>query len=516
MKVLKYKLILITVFFNALTGFSQTTRQVNIEQADVLEHNKAIIANAQRLIGSVIISHKNIKMWCDSAYSYTNSNVVDAFGNVHIVKDDTLHLYADFVNYNGDTKWAKARENVKLINKNTILTTDSMDFDMNLNVGYYNNNGKIQDSTNVLTSLIGEYYTDLDKIYFKTNVEAITEDYTLHSDTLIYYTESKLASIAGPTTIYEEENTLYTEDGFYNTQTGEVELLRNSVINTPEQNIIADSIFYNRNTGDGTAIGNADIHDFENRMIVRGNHIVYNEKKETAVVTDSAHFLLYSEADTLFLHADTLKTIPDSIPNEKIIMAYDAVTFFRNDMQGKCDSMVYWSKDSTVQLFKEPVVWSGDNQMTANYIEMITQTNAPDLVKMEQEAFIVAMEDSAKFNQIKGRNMLGHIKNNELFKIEVDGNGQSIYYAKNKHGIIGLNKAESSNINIFLEDSKVTKIAFITSPEGELLPLIDVLEEEKTLPGFNWLNAIRPKRMEDIFFRDLKKDQRLTDIKPIE
>ncbi len=499
MKVLKYRLILILILLCTLAGYSQTTKKVDIENADFLQYSEAIISNAQRLIGNVIISHKNIRMWCDSAYSYTNSNEVDAFGHVHIIKDDTLHLYADFVNYNGDTKWAKARRNVKLINKSTTLTSDSLDFDMNQNIGYYDNNGTIVDSTRTLTSLIGEYYADFDKAFFKTNVEAITEDYTLHSDTLIYFTQNGLAQIVGPTTIYEEENTLYTEDGSYNGQTGEVELFRNSVINTTEQNIIADSIFYNRNTGDGTAIGNADIHDFENRLIVRGNRIVYNEKDETAVVTDSAHFLLYSEKDTLFLHADTLKTIPDSIPDEKVVMAYYGVKFFREDMQGKCDSMLYWSKDSTVQLFNQPVIWSGNNQMTANYIEMITQTNEPDLIKMEQEAFIIAMEDTSKFNQIKGRDMLGYVRDNELFKIEVDGNGQSIYYAKDKHGIIGLNKAESSNINIFLEESKVKKIAFITSPEGELLPLFDVLDEEKTLPGFNWFDTIRPKRMEDIF-----------------
>ncbi len=503
MNVLKYRLILILLLCNALAGFSQTKKTVIIEQAGSIEHNKAIKINAQRIlrdsVTTVIIRHENIRMWCDSAYSYTNSNVVDAFGNVHILKDDTLHLYADFVNYNGDTKWAKARRHVKLINKEITLTTDSMNFDMDLNIGYYDNNGKIQDSINTLTSLIGEYYADLDKAYFKTNVVALTEDYILKSDTLIYFTQNKLASIVGPTTIYEDENTLYTEYGFYNSMTGKVELLKNSVIKTPDQNIIADSIFYDRNTGDGRAIGNADIHDFENRMIIRGNNILYNEKEETAIVTDSAHFLLYSETDTLFLHADTLKTMPDSIPDEKIITAYYAVKFFREGMQGKCDSMVYWSKDSTVQLFKEPVIWSGNNQMSANYIEMITQTNAPDLIKMEKEAFIVSMEDSTKFNQIKGRDMLGYIRKNELYKIEVDGNGQSIYYARDTHGIIGLNKAESSNINIFLTDSKVKKIAFINDPEGELLPLIDILDEQKTLPGFNWFDSIRPKRKEDIF-----------------
>ena len=480
-------------------AFAQTKKKVIIEQADYLQFDQKIIANAQRLIGNVILSHNNIRMWCDSAYSYTDTNLVDAFGHVHILKDDTLHLYSDFLNYNGDTKWAVAIGHVRLVNKATTLTTDSLDFDMARNVGYYDNYGTVKDSTSTLYSKIGEYYANENLAYFKTEVEVLSENYTLESDTLIYNTNNKVVSIVGPTTIRDDETDLYAESGFYNTITGNAELYKNPIITGKEQKVNADSIFYEKTTGNGRAIGNARIEDFKNRMIVKGNRIVYNDQKETAMATDSAHLLMYSEKDTLFLHADTLKSVPDTIPDEKLIQAYFHVKFFRDDMQGKCDSMVYWTKDSTIQLFKEPVIWSGNNQMTSDYIEMITQTNAPDLVKMEQNAFIIAMEDSGMYNQIKGRNMLGYIRNNELYKIDVDGNGQSVYYASDDNGIIGLNKAQSSNIEIYLDSSKVKKIVFIKSPDGQLLPLIDIPEEEKELPGFHWYEAIRPKSVEDIF-----------------
>ncbi len=119
---------------------------------------------------------------------------------------------------------------------------------------------------------------------------------------------------------------------------------------------------------------------------------------------------------------------------------------------------------------------------------------------MKENAFIIAQEeDSAKFNQIKGRDMTGYIRNKDLYKIDVDGNGESIYYARDDNGIIGLNKAEGSNILIFLKERKVTRIVFITSPEGQLTPITEVLGEEKTLPGFIWLDEIRPKSSIDIF-----------------
>lgn len=478
---------------------AQTKRKVEIEQADALLHNEAIIANAQRLIGNVRIRHNNIVMWCDSAYSYTDVNVVDGFGNVHILKDDTLHLYADFVNYNGDTKWARARRHVKLINKTTTLTTDSLNYDMNVGIGYYDNYGTIVDSTSTLNSKIGEYYVDEDRAYFKTEVKTVTEDYTLESDTLIYELGTGVASIVGPTNIYDEKNNLYAIDGYYNTRTGKADLYKRPVITSKEQNITADSIFYDKVTGNGLARGNADIHDLKNKVIVKGNRAVYNDIEETSQVTDSAQFWFYSEQDTLFLHADTLKTIPDSIAGEKIVQAYFDVRFYRADMQGKCDSLVYWSKDSTIQLFREPVIWSEANQMTADYIEMITVDRENQTIDMKGNSFIIAQEDSAKYNQIKGRDMTGFVRRKDLYRIDVDGNGESLYYARDDNGIIGLNKAQGSNIQIFLKERKVVRIVFVTSPDGQLSPVAEVTEEEKILPGFVWLDEIRPKSYSDIF-----------------
>ena len=425
-------LLFVLGFVSAFQAEAQKVKKkIEIERANSYEYNNKIVANAQRILGDVLISHNNILMWCDSAYSYTDKNVVDAFGRVHILKDDTLNLYADFINYDGDRKFAKARRNVKLENKGTTLTTDSLDFDMNANVGYYQYNGTVTDSANVLTSVIGQYFTQTGMAHFKKNVVATTEKYRMTSDTLIYQVKDKIARIVGPTTIQDDSTTLYTEKGFYNTVTGETRLLKNPKITDRTHNVLADSIYYNKSTGDGRGIGNVHIEDIENRMIIKGNRVLFNEIKNTAQVTDSALFIQYSEKDSLFLHADTLRMVPDTTGVDvRLVKAYYKVKFFRDDMQGKCDSLVYWQKDSTIQLFKEPVIWTGGNQMTARYIEMIKNTAKPDEVKMEGDAFIIAMEpDSIRFNQIKGRDMIGYIRNNELYKILVDGNGQSLYYA---------------------------------------------------------------------------------------
>ena len=494
--------ILVLLLFLPICSLAQNKTPVVIEQADVMQFNQHIVANAHRLLGDVIIQHNDIRMWCDSAYSYTNVNMVDAFGKVHILKGDTLNLYADFVRYNGDTKWAYAKGNVKLVNKEVTLTTDTLNYDMNVGVGYYEDYGTVKDSANTLYSKVGEYYTQLDKAYFKTEVDVQTSTYRMLSDTLEYEPQTGITSIVGPTTIFDEKDTLIATSGFYNTKTGYTELYKRPLIKTEGQDITAESIFYNKITGDGLAQGNGSIQDFKNRVIVKGNRIIYNDQKKESLVSDSAHVLFYTAKDTLFMHADTLRTMPDSIPNEKIVRAYFKVKFFRPDLQGKCDSLVYFTRDSTLCMYHSPVIWSGGNQMTARYMEMVAKDSVNQEFDMRADAFIIAQEDSARFNQIKGRNMKGFIRRNDLYRINVDGNGQSLYYASDDNGLIGLNKAQSSTIEIRLENSKVKRIAFVTTPDGQLVPLADITEPDKTLPNFNWLDAIRPKKIEDIFINE--------------
>lgn len=195
-------ILLLSFMAASLLSIAQEKKRIVIEEADILEADDRIAPNAQRLIGSPLrIRHKDILMWADSAYTYTGTNRVDAFGNVHINQNDTLDLYASKIYYNGDISFAQAIGNVILKNKSTTLYSDTLDYNLDTNIGYYDDSGKIVDSTNVLTSLIGKYFIDDDLIHFYEEVEAYSDDYTLSGDTLIYNTETGRIFITGPTVI---------------------------------------------------------------------------------------------------------------------------------------------------------------------------------------------------------------------------------------------------------------------------------------------------------------------------
>lgn len=480
------------------SAVSQEKKRIDILQAGSLIQSENI-ANARRLIDDVIIQHEDLLMYCDSAYTYENTNRVDAFGNVHVNQGDTLHLYAAKIYYDGDRSFAQAISEVVLQNKQVTLYTDTLDYDLDQKIGYYDCGGKIVDSTNTLTSKLGKYYLDQDLAHFTDSVVGFSKDYTLSSENLQYNTTTKVVFFKGPTTIQDSTNTLYAEDGWYNTETGAADLQKTPSISNKDQLIRAQKLLYDKETGDGQASGDVYIEDFKNRSIVRGNKVIYNDKTKLATVSDSAMFVSYSDTDSLYLHADTLRTLPDTVQDEKIIKAYYGVRFYRNDVQGICDSLLYFTKDSLAQLFYSPVLWSESHQLTADQIDLLQHRDSPDELHLFKNSFIISELDTSRYDQIKGKNMTGYVIDNELNYIDVDGNGQTLYYARENNSIIGINRAESSNITIRFKEGKIYRIIFDKQPEGELKPLLNMGENDKFLSDFNWYGNKRPISKDDIF-----------------
>lgn len=137
---------------------------IEIKHSDVGHPEKT---GVNRLIGNVKLEHKNIVMTCDSLYQYRDSNYIEAFGRVHVVQDDTLNLWGDFLTYNGNTEQAKVRNNVIMQDPRITLTTNFLDYDAASRIGHYFNGGTIKDSINTLISDIGYYFVPTIKCFLK-------------------------------------------------------------------------------------------------------------------------------------------------------------------------------------------------------------------------------------------------------------------------------------------------------------------------------------------------------------
>ncbi len=482
---------------------SQKKTAVHIEHADYMEGAARFGKNVQALFGNVRFKHHETLMYCDSAFFHRDSNLVHAYGSIHIIQADSIHLYGNILHYFGNEDKAMVRENVRLVNDDVVLTTEYLDYDRKNDVAYYFNGGKIVSGENQLTSSLGYYYPRTEEAHFRDSVVVINPDYTMYSDTLQYFTIPKIVKIVGPTTIHSERNVIYSEAGFYDTANDVAQLERNSSVKGEEQELCGDTIHYNRKSGFGEVFSKMALHDTTNHVIIKGDYGYYNELTRRALATKRAVMMQIEQYDTLFLHADTLRVDPLEDTEFQMIRAFHNVKFYRNDFQGRCDSMVYDLRDSINTFYKDPVLWAMGNQMSANVIKLFTKNKTLYKAELFDNSFIVAPEDSSEmYNQIKGRNMVGYIRDNELYRIDVDGNSQAIYYPKDKGVIIGMNKAEASNMSILLEKQQVVGIILRSQPAGNLNPPFLVLEENRKLVGFRWLEKYRPKSKKDIFIKD--------------
>jgi lipopolysaccharide export system protein LptA len=494
-------------------------RKVDIENADIITYDKAIMANAQRLIGNVRFKHNNALMFCDSAYQYTDSDRFEAFGNVHIIQGDTLHLYGDKMTYIGDLRLARILHHVKMIDKSITLTTEAMDFDMKTNIGYYNTGGKIVDTANVLTSKIGRYYSNENLMFFKDSVVLTNKDFVLRADTLKYNSKTQRAFIVGPTTITGtgKDGVLYSENGWYDTKKNVAELYKASKITNKSQVLEADTLFYDRASGNGRGKHRVTLTDTTNKVVIKGKIGVYNENTKIAFVTDSAMFIQYGKKDTMYMHADTLKTKPDTSDitrkDDKYFTAYRKVRFHKPDLQGQCDSLGYRMKDSTLLMFYDPVLWSDKNQMTAEKIQYTAKNPDPSITRLDNNAFLVMVEDSVKFNQISGKSIVGQIFENKLRIADVNGNAQTLYYIKDKNKYSGMNRMTSSKIKLHLTENKIDSIRFYPKPEGKMIPIKELKPEDIELEGFRWRASERPVSQYDLYPIDEKRKKNADPIK---
>ena len=494
---------------------AQESAKIELEHADVSEFSQTETGGADRLSGNVIFKHENAIMYCDTAYLYRKENRVDTYGHVRIVKENfsvtTLRM-----KYNGESKLAQLFNNVVMKNGNMTLNTSRLDYNLKDDLSYYTDSAHIVDGENVITSRLGYYYNKTSDMFFKKDVIVTNPKFRMNCDTLQYNDASHIAYFHGPTYIYSDENTVYCEGGWYDTDKKKSLFTQNAFLKTKEQRLSGDTVMYDKNLALGTGYGNVSIYDSTEKIIITGNYAEHFELLDSSYVTGNAVLIQIYETDSMFIHGDTLKAYLDpkykGVSNEKEkkrnIFAYNHVKIFKPDLQGKCDSLVYTMNDSTIRLFGTPLLWSGMNQLSADSLSIQMANSRIERAYLVNSSFVVSRADtlengvidSLRFNQIRGKNMTGYFADNKLYKLEVNGNGQTIYYTKNnRQKTTGTNRADCSDLVIGVKENKVQRIKLLNDPAGTLYPVKETSPHEMRLKGFSWQVEKRPKTKEDIF-----------------
>lgn len=493
--------------------------------------------------GKVGFEHEGTRLYSDSAVYYQKENYFRAWGNVRMI-NDTVSMTSDSLEYDGNTKIAKAFDRVHMKDKQSELFADYVEYNRVTDVAVASGNvvmidpsQRVETSYMVYNRKTGEAFTDQGAIIrgkdgtvthtqilrYNTNTKTIDFDRNTTIETPDYRITSnkmKMNQANGITEFLEESrvssrknprDNIYMPEGggIFNKNTGEAFLKKRSIVYREGKELHGDEMYFNDKTGYGWAKGNVLIDDPEEKRFIRGEYGEAYRELDSAFVTGNAYAVKAFSTDSLYFHADTIMAVQRK-DSTKVLKAYFNARYFKSNAQGKSDSIFYNETLGLMKFFRDPIMWSGEQQITGDTIYAYNNPKLEimDSVRVFNNSFAISKVDSLndkEFNQVKGKFMTGYFLNNELNLVEVHENAQALNFVddedektKTKERI-GINTSDCGIIEAEIKGSDVEVLACRIQATSKLYPESKLPETSRYLKDFNWRGDEKMLRWQDVF-----------------
>ena len=484
----------------------KTDERVYLVHADQLSYDVySAVPDAQILRGKVHFTHAGSQLTCDSAYFYQESNSVEAFGHVHFRQGDTLSLTCDYADYNGADQMMHARHNVVLKHRTQTLYTDSLDYDRIYDLAYFFEGGKLVDGKDRLVSDWGAYSTATRQASFYYGVEMYSGKNHITTDTLHYDTRASVAHVVGPSTITSKGSIIHTSDAYLNSHTDQSQLFGRSTIVDKDKSITGDSLYHNSKTGLNEGFGNVVYIDKENKNELRAQHVFYNEQTGYGYATNRALMLDYSQKDTLWMHADSLKIYTHNIGTDSVyrkVHAFDHVRAYRQDLQAVCDSLVFNSQDSCMTMYRDPIAWNYNRQLLGEVMKVYMNDSTVRKAEIIGQALSVEkVDDKNHYNQVSSTRMDAYFNDGAMRRADAIGSVKTVFYnTDNKDSVLTeLNYLETDTMRMYMSPTRQLEKIWASKSVGTMYPITQVPPDKYRLPEFAWFDYVRPTDKDDVF-----------------
>ncbi|NAW50528.1 LPS export ABC transporter periplasmic protein LptC [Elizabethkingia argentiflava] len=471
------------------------------------------------LKGKVEVHHQGSILKADEVILYQKENFIKGKGNVDITNPDGTHLTSDEAEYDANTQKAIAKGNVVLTDPKQSIKTETLYYDRKSNTAYFNDGGiiNVHQDNSVITTKIGTYYIKEQRIVFDSNYKMANEEYITEGQNVNYLRGEGIAIFNGATTVTNKQNPsnyVYTESGKYFMNAKEVYLNKNSRIHYRGKILTGDDMYYNQLTGFGKAKGNVKLNDpAENRFIYGGYGEIF-EKKDSAVITDKPYAIKILKSDSIYIAAKKIiayQKLDTTGGKKSFLRAFKQARMFKNNAQGRSDSLAYNETDGVMNFVGKPIFWGGERQVTGDTIKAYSNAEMKrlDSIHVIGNAFAISKVDSLnmkdEFNQIKGNLMMLYFKEGQISQAKVKGNAQAITYADNENDKtkqlerIGIAYSTCGEIIADFEQKRVQTISCNIGALTDLYPMSQVSQKKRFFSDFNWNTSDRLQRWKDIF-----------------
>lgn len=545
---MKIRLILLLVTIVSLfSADAQTAPADSLQPLDILPPTQRNTfrklpdgTELQILAGTVKVRQGSTVFYCDSLVVNSNTNVVEAFGRVHINDSDTAHVYANYLRYLADERKAYLTGNVRLTDGHGTLTTNNLEYDVATKVGTYRNGGRVVNKKSVLTSEEGVYYADIRDVYFKKNVQLKDPSYSLKTDSMIYNTETQTARFIAETFMIDSSGrTIQTREGYYDLRGGRAEFTQRTRIQDKSMVVLGDQIANDDKLGIIQIRGNGVLIDTAQGVNILANEIFANKNTGAYLATRKPLMIIRQENDSIYIAADTLFSarltdlykpqdtvlykVPDTTQKQtqpavakgskanasprlnndstnRYFEAFRNVRIFSDSVQAVSDSAFYSFKDSTFRLFDNPVVWSRKSQILGDTIYLFTKNKKADRIKVFENSFVINESQPGVYNQVKATRMDGFFKDGTIDTIGAQGNAETLYFIQDDDSAYtGVNQTTSDDMDVYFDKGSLNKVVFRRAVKGTLTPISQKDPAAARLERFEWLERRRPKTKYELF-----------------
>lgn len=497
------------------------------------------IGNVKIIQGKTILSGDKVHYLADSSLAQVRGSLVE------LLDKDSNRLRTNYLDYN---------------------TKDSIAY-------FYNGGSMMDKSGKVIESFYGYYHSKIERFKFLQKVEMTTDSMVLKSDSLAYWSAVNRVDFLGSTYAWQEDGFLSAMSGWYDRDKEHYNFERSAYLLNKENEVWAERILYMNDSSRAELFNNVQILDTAQSMIIFSDYAKYRGEPVYAELYKNPSIAYYSiedgVKDTLFFAADTIKykTVSrnsvDSLSYKAFLKRYqeskrdpiaemygkkvstppplkkgeeveieitaeetaveetakdtlyryiDAnknVRFFRSNLQGRSDSLSFNSIDSIIRLYKNPVIWSKDNQFTSDSIQIVISEKRLKKADLMSNAFVISKEDSIHFNQIKATDISAYFQNGELSRFDAFGGVSVLFFIAEDSIITTMNQKESRAMKAIIQDKQISKVWYYENVQSDAYPIIDLDKSKKRLRGFKLRLSERPLSRLDVCNRIIRPSKRL-------